>query len=62
MACKRIVNAFLERTYQPGMAAYDLYTRYVSFGEDPLHHSSAVRFSVWDYACSDRYKGGPVIA
>jgi hypothetical protein len=50
-ACQRVVNEFLEETYEPGMSASELLTKYVFFGEDPFIMGGDIRFSGRDYAC-----------
>ena len=58
IACKAIVDQFLESAYKPGMTAAELYKGYVSFGEDPfvVPNPDGIIFSAWDYAkerCSE---------
>jgi hypothetical protein len=51
--CRRIVDAYLESAYQPGMTWNQLFDSYSSFGEDPWIASSGGDrhpFSAWDYA------------
>jgi hypothetical protein len=49
--CQRIVDAFLQHNYRPGMAAEELYKQYTSFGDDPFIVPPAEpRFSAWAYA------------
>src|ERR1051325_7406033 len=53
IAAKRIVDAFLEDEYRPGMNATDLLDQYKSFGDDPAIKSSSgkhVDLSAWRYA------------
>jgi hypothetical protein len=55
-ACKRIVDEFLDKSYEPGMSAETLEKAYQGFGEDPfiiaLGESSdkSIKFSAWTYA------------
>lgn len=51
-ACRRVVDEFLLATYEPGMAAEDLWAGYSTFGKDPFVSTSdkKCRFSAWDYA------------
>lgn len=51
-ACQRVVNEWLEETYEPGMSASELITKYAFFGEDPFIMDGGVRFSAREYACS----------
>jgi hypothetical protein len=58
-ACRKIVDDWLESSYEPGMTAEKLYELYVSFGEDPFivptDYANAVdkesrSFGAWEYA------------
>jgi hypothetical protein len=52
-ASKRIVDEYLVSAYTSGMSASELYSSYVSFGEDPFILSPDVKgvpFSAWTYA------------
>jgi hypothetical protein len=51
-ACRRIVDAFLDSHYKPGLSEAELYALYTSFGEDPFisPDDAKVRFSAWTYA------------
>ena len=51
--CKAIVEACLRQMAKPGMTADELYSSYVTFGDDPWipeTPTDADRFSAWDYA------------
>jgi len=51
-AAKKIVDEFLDPSYEPWMTAHEMYEGYVMFGEDPfiVPDDPADRFSAWDYA------------
>ncbi len=55
-ACKRIVDEFLDSSYQPGMTAEVLEKAYQGFGEDPFivalgeTSDKSIKFSAWNYA------------
>lgn len=51
-ACKKVVDEFLGRAIEPGLAAEDLYRCYTTFGEDPfvIGPVKGPAFSAWDYA------------
>jgi len=54
-ASTKIVEEYLRSAYQPGMSAQDLFSNYVSFGEDPFiiatpSKETEVLFSARDYA------------
>ena len=52
-ASQRIVDDYPRSALRPGMSAQDLFSSYVTFGEDPYIVSSEVKgvaFSAWDYA------------
>lgn len=49
-ACKRIVERSLREQYEPGMSAYELWTAYQLFGEDPFILPGDPEFSAWEYA------------
>ena len=57
--CKGIVDRFLAETRTEDMTAEALYSKYLSFGEDPWIHPTPEGqpdFSAWDYAkarCSE---------
>jgi hypothetical protein len=51
-ACKKIVNEFLLTSYRPGMTAGEMFSQYMTFGEDPFIVSTdqECAFSARDYA------------
>lgn len=50
-ACRKIVDEYLNAAYTPGMSAFDLFTSYTSFGDDPwISGAEEKPFSAWDYA------------
>ena len=49
-ACQAIVDACLQRAYQPGMSATKLYEEYIAGGEDPFIVGPVANFSAWTYA------------
>lgn len=58
VACRRIVDDFLQRCHRVGMTAEELYSQYTSFGDDPFIRPDGPvpRFSAWSYArqrCDD---------
>src|SRR5437879_12391803 len=68
-ACKEIVDEFLLAGFKPGMNAEELYSSYMSFGEDPfiVGGEQPRPFSAWDYAkersqeiCGTRCSGVPL--
>jgi hypothetical protein len=48
--CQAIVDACLQRGYEPGMSAAKLYEGYVAAGEDPFIVGPGAKFSAWTYA------------
>jgi len=52
--CRSRVDAWLMNERKPGMAAEELFKRYVSYGDDPWILSrgpdASVPFSAWEYA------------
>jgi hypothetical protein len=55
VACRSIVDDFLDGAFKPGMSAESLYGLYTSFGEDPFIRAvdpkdAPVTFSAWEYA------------
>ncbi len=53
LACRRIVDDFLEGGYRAGMTADELWQVYAGFGEDPFiiaQGAALCTFSAWDYA------------
>lgn len=51
-ACQKIVDAYLESAYKPGMTAAELFTSYTFFGEDPFIRTDdeQCKFSARTYA------------
>ena len=51
---KKIVDAFLENLYRPGMTAKELLDGYRGYGEDPfiMPGEGGVPFSAWGYAAA----------
>lgn len=54
-ACRGLVDQSLEEEYRPGISAEALYSRYVSFGDDPFivvldGADERATFSAWSYA------------
>jgi hypothetical protein len=53
-ACRALVDQWLATNHKPGMSAAELYSLYVSFGEDPFfvggEDAERSNFSAWDYA------------
>lgn len=52
-AAKRLVDQYLVSVYKPGTNATELYSNYISFGEDPYivaPGQQGASFSAWDYA------------
>ena len=54
--CKKIVDACLEESAEPGRGAEEILARYKSFGEDPWVAGSRVRFSAWEYAKANAHR------
>ena len=52
VACKKIVDEFLEENHKPAMSAAALFDNYKAFGEDPWIAGADVKvpFSAWSYA------------
>jgi hypothetical protein len=52
IACKAIVDEYLQGSYEEGATAGQLYAVYTGFGEDPFIVGEPLpfRFSAWDYA------------
>jgi hypothetical protein len=54
-ACRLLVDQWLADNHKPGMTTAELYSAYVSFGEDPFivggeEGRERISFSAWDYA------------
>ena len=51
-ACRALVDRWLVENYKPGMTGAELYSLYVSFGDDPFILGAGAErcFSAWDYA------------
>jgi hypothetical protein len=54
-ACRRVADQSLDEEYRPGISAEALYSRYVSFGDDPFivvidGADDRATFSAWSYA------------
>lgn len=53
-ACRGVVDRWLAEHCAPGMTAAELYSQYVSFGDDPFilgdEDGARCSFSAWDYA------------
>jgi hypothetical protein len=51
--CKRIVDEFLNGSYEPGMTSAQLWQQFVTFGEDPsvvTDDPDCPHFSAWAYS------------
>ncbi len=50
-ACKKIVDEWLESSYNPGISAKELFTGYKHYGVDPwISEAEKTTFSAWKYA------------
>jgi len=53
-ACRKLVDEWLALNHKPGMTAAELYSQYMSFGDDPFiiapNEAQGAAFSAWDYA------------
>ena len=52
VACRHVVDQFLQAHYQPPMTPADLWQVYAGFGEDPFISTTdpACAFSAWQHA------------
>jgi hypothetical protein len=59
--CRGIVDRSLEEEFRIGISAEDLYSRYMSFGDDPFIEvldgaDSSATFTAWSYAMERCHK------